>query len=51
MRPSNRWVRIHPETGEKSLVLGQFVQRFVGQTHADSQALFQLFQSHVTRLE
>ena len=44
-------VRIHPETGEKSLVLGQFVQRFVGQTHQDSQALFQLFQSHVTRLE
>jgi taurine dioxygenase len=44
-------VRIHPETGEKSLVLGQFVQRFVGQTHQDSQALFQLFQNHVTRLE
>jgi taurine dioxygenase len=44
-------VRIHPETGEKALLLGQFVQRFVGQTHADSQALYQLFQSHVTRLE
>jgi taurine dioxygenase len=44
-------VRIHPETGEKSLVLGQFVQRFVGQTHADSQTLFQLFQNHVTRPE
>jgi alpha-ketoglutarate-dependent taurine dioxygenase len=44
-------VRIHPETGEKSLVLGQFVQRFIGQTHVDSQTLFQLFQGHVTRLE
>jgi alpha-ketoglutarate-dependent taurine dioxygenase len=44
-------VRIHPETGEKSLVLGQFVHRFIGQTHTDSQALFQLLQSHVTRLE
>ena len=44
-------VRIHPETGEKSLLLGQFVQRFIGQTHADSQLLFQLFQEHVTRLE
>jgi taurine dioxygenase len=44
-------VRIHPETGEKALLLGQFVQRFVGQTHTDSQALYGLFQSHVTRLE
>jgi taurine dioxygenase len=44
-------VRIHPETGEKSLVLGQFFQRFVGQSQRDSAALFHLFQSHVTRLE
>jgi taurine dioxygenase len=44
-------VRIHPETGEKALLLGQFVQRFDGQTHTDSQALYALFQSHVTRLE
>jgi taurine dioxygenase len=44
-------VRIHPETSEKSLVLGQFFQRFIGQTQRDSAALFQLFQSHVTRLE
>jgi len=44
-------VRLHPETGEKSLVLGQFVQRFVGQTQADSELLFALFQSHITRLE
>lgn len=44
-------VRLHPETGEKALLLGQFVQRFVGQTHADSQALYALLQNHVTRLE
>jgi taurine dioxygenase len=44
-------VRIHPETGEKTLVLGQFFQRFVGQSQRDSAALFQLFQGHVTRLE
>lgn len=44
-------VRIHPETGEKALLLGQFVQRFLGQTHADSQALYALFQNHITRLE
>jgi taurine dioxygenase len=44
-------VRIHPETGEKSLVLGQFVQRMAGQTHTDSTLLFNLFQGHVTRPE
>ena len=44
-------VRIHPETGEKALLLGLFVHRFVGQTHADSQLLLELFQNHVTRLE
>jgi len=35
-RPGSRWCAFHPETGEKALLLGQFVQRFVGQTHADS---------------
>lgn len=44
-------VRIHPETGERSLVLGQFLQRFVDQTYADSMLLFNLFQGHVTRPE
>ena len=44
-------VRIHPETGEKSLVLGQFVQRMAGQTHTDSTLLFNLLQGHVTRPE
>ncbi|MEZ5830919.1 MAG: TauD/TfdA family dioxygenase [Dongiaceae bacterium] len=44
-------VRIHPETNERSLVLGQFVQRFAGQTHADSMLLFRLFQDHITRPE
>lgn len=44
-------VRIHPETGEKSLVLGQFLQRLVGQRHTASTALFDLFQSYVTKPE
>jgi taurine dioxygenase len=44
-------VRIHPETGERSLMLGQFLQRFVGQNHADSTLLYNLFQGHVTRPE
>jgi alpha-ketoglutarate-dependent taurine dioxygenase len=44
-------VRIHPETGERTLVLGNFVQRFVGVPKYDSQKLFDLFQSHVTAPE
>jgi alkyl sulfatase len=44
-------VRIHPETGEPSLLLGHFVRSFVGLSSADSADLFQLLQRHVTRLE
>ncbi|WP_374382469.1 TauD/TfdA dioxygenase family protein [Dongia sp.] len=44
-------VRIHPETGEKTLVLGYFIQRFVGHNHIDSNLLFTLLQNHVIRME
>jgi len=44
-------VRVHPETGEKSLLLGYFVQRLVGHSHADSNFLYQLLQSYVERPE
>ncbi|SAL59149.1 taurine dioxygenase [Caballeronia choica] len=44
-------VRVHPETGERSLVLGHFVQRFVGLSQRDSDRLLELFQDHITRLE
>ncbi|MFG1302252.1 TauD/TfdA family dioxygenase [Xanthobacter sp. V3C-3] len=44
-------VRVHPETGERSLVLGNFVQRFVGLNKGDSQKLYDLFQSHITAPE
>jgi alpha-ketoglutarate-dependent sulfate ester dioxygenase len=44
-------VRIHPETGEPSLLLGHFVRSFTGLSTADSADLFQLLQRHVTRLE
>ena len=44
-------VRIHPETGERSLVLGHFVRRFVGLKSADSNDLFALLQRHVIALE
>jgi taurine dioxygenase len=38
-------------TGERSLVLGLFVRRFVGYSQSDSTRLFEMLQSHVTRLE
>lgn len=44
-------VRVHPETGERALLLGHFVKRFVGLRSAESQALFRLLQDRVTRLE
>jgi taurine dioxygenase len=42
-------VRVHPETGERSLLLGIFAQRILGRD--DSAALIDLFQGAVTRLE
>jgi alpha-ketoglutarate-dependent taurine dioxygenase len=44
-------VRVHPETGERSLVLGHFVKHFVGFNAVESAALFNLLQTRVTRLE
>ncbi|WP_424211327.1 TauD/TfdA dioxygenase family protein [Streptomyces sp. BI20] len=44
-------VRTHPETGERALLLGSFVERIAGLNPADSRALIRLFQSHVERPE
>lgn len=44
-------VRIHPESGERSLLLGHFLKRFVGMSLADSRRLYDLFQEHVTKPE
>ncbi|WP_327151238.1 TauD/TfdA dioxygenase family protein [Nocardia sp. NBC_01329] len=44
-------VEVHPETGERALLLGGFVKQFVGLSSSESQALFRLFQDRVTRLE
>jgi taurine dioxygenase len=44
-------VRVHPETGERSLILGAFVQRFVGYSRSATEHLYQLLQSHVLRPE
>lgn len=44
-------VRVHPETGERSLLLGHFVRRIVGLSTRDSDDLFELLQRHVIALE
>jgi taurine dioxygenase len=44
-------VRVHPETGERTLLLGNFVERLSGLTGADSRALVTLFQAHIERPE
>lgn len=44
-------VRVHPVTGERTLVLGHFIKNFVGYSTSDSRRLFDILQDHVTRLE
>ena len=44
-------VRVHPESGERTLVLGLFVKKFVGFNQTDSDRLLAMFQEHVTRPE
>lgn len=44
-------VRVHPVSGQRSLLLGHFVKRFVGLNQADSQRLFNLLQDHITKPE
>jgi alpha-ketoglutarate-dependent sulfate ester dioxygenase len=44
-------VRVHPVSGQRSLLLGHFVKRFVGFSEADSARLFSVLQDHITRPE
>ncbi|MCJ2126543.1 TauD/TfdA dioxygenase family protein [Methylobacterium sp. J-077] len=44
-------VHVHPETGERSLIVGQFIQRLLGLTTSDSQHLLAIFTDHATRPE
>jgi taurine dioxygenase len=44
-------VRIHPETGEPTLLLGHFVRSFAGLSTTDFHDLFSLLQRHITSLE
>lgn len=44
-------VRVHPETGKRTLLLGQFVKHFVGFGATESATLFSLLQARITKLE
>jgi alpha-ketoglutarate-dependent sulfate ester dioxygenase len=44
-------VRVHPETGERALLLGGFVKRIVGVSADASAQMIARLQQHVTRLE
>jgi len=44
-------VRVHPETGERTLLLGHFVKKLIGLSSHDSAHLIGVFQEHITRLE
>ena len=44
-------VRVHPVSGQRSLLLGHFVRNFVGLNKVDSQRLFDTLQDHITNEE
>ena len=44
-------VRVHPESGERALLVGHFVKKFVGLSAADSQRLLAILQDHITKPE
>ncbi|MCQ4363090.1 TauD/TfdA family dioxygenase [Mycobacterium gordonae] len=44
-------LRVHPETGERTLLAGNFVRSFVGLDPHDSDVLFELLQRRITQPE
>ena len=44
-------VRVHPETGERSLLLGHFAKEFRGLKSSEFASLFQLLQDRIIKLE
>lgn len=44
-------VRVHPETGERTLLLGDFVRGFVGLDSYESSVLFEMLQRRITMPE
>lgn len=50
-RTEHPLVQVHPETGERALLLGSFVQRISGLSRSDTQKLYELFQGYITAPE
>jgi len=50
-RTDHPLVRVHPATGERTLLLGCFLSRFIGWPQADSDRLFDILQNRTIRLE
>jgi alpha-ketoglutarate-dependent sulfate ester dioxygenase len=44
-------VRVHPVSGERSLLVGHFVRNFVGLSQKDSARIYDILQEHITREE
>jgi len=44
-------VHVHPETGERNLLLGGFAKNIVGYSQADSRHIISLLQDQITKLE
>lgn len=44
-------VRVHPVSGQRSLLLGHFVRNFIGLSKADSAKLYDVLQEHITKPE
>jgi alkyl sulfatase len=44
-------VRVHRETGERSLLLGQFVSHIEGLKPSESDVVYRIFQDRITKLE
>ena len=44
-------VRVHPETGERSLILGHFVKQILGVSSNDSKQLIRLFHDRITQID
>jgi len=51
LRVEHPAVRVHPETGERCLLLGAAAKRFVGFSKTETEILFNLLQNYVTRAE
>jgi taurine dioxygenase len=44
-------VQVHPETGERTLILGHFVKKILGVPSSDSAHIISVLQDYITRLE